>query len=120
MNRPQFAFPAPPDGFRWQPCVYQFSENNVPSFASIALTSGQQTGHIPLRLDHDAPFILMGIKIQNAGVNVLLSDPFGNELTDDFVEPSEYGSDLPPFTVLEGPGIEVPAGAIFQVRLQGQ
>ncbi len=120
MFRPQFPFPPAPRGFVWQPCLYQFSQNNVPALGNLNLAAGQQTGHIPLPLDKDAPFRLMAAKIQNGGVDVLLYDPEANQLMDTFVSPSEYANELQPFTVLEGPGIDVPAGAVFAVRLQGQ
>jgi hypothetical protein len=119
MFRPQFALPAAPDGFVWQPCVYQFDQNNIPALGSLLLASGQETGHIPLALDKDACFTLLGVKIENGGVNVLLFDPFNNQLMDTYVRPALYASEVSPFTALEGPGIEVPAGAVFTVRLQG-
>lgn len=118
MYRPQFAMPPAPEGFVWQPCVFQFSQNNVPALGSLLLSAGQETGYIPLRLDHDACFTLLAIKIQNGGVNVLLEDPWSNQLMDSYERPALYASELLP-TVLEGPGIEVPAGSIFNVRLQG-
>jgi hypothetical protein len=118
--RPQFPYPPPQPGYVWQPCLYQFDQTNLPALGSLSLLKGQETGHIPLQLDHDAPFILLAIKIQNAGVNVLLTDPWANQLMDDYVKPSLYASGLPPFTILEGPGIEVPEGAVFTVRFQGQ
>ena len=120
MYRPQFAMPQAPEGFAWQPCLYQFDQTNLPALGGLALNTGQLTSHIPLLLDRDAPFILLACKISNAGVNVLLFDPWSNQLMDDFVRPALYASGLPPFTVLEGPGIEVPAGSLFSVRLQGQ
>lgn len=120
MFRPQFAFPSAPPGYQWQPCIYQFSQNNVPAFGGINLAAGEVSGYIPLQLDQDAPFRLLGVKIENGGVDVLLFDPWSNQLMDDFVSPALYASELPPFTVLEGPGIEVDAGAVFSVRLQGQ
>ena len=120
MYRPQNAFPAAPEGFVWQPCIYEFSQVNVPALGSLLLAAGQETGRIPLELDKDACFTLLAVKIQRGGVNVLLEDPFGNDLMDAHVNPSLYASELPPATVLEGPGIECPAGSIFTVRLQGQ
>jgi len=119
MYRPQFAMPSAPEGFVWQPCVYQFDKYNLPALGHLTLLPGQESGHIPLRLDKDAPFVLLAIKIQNGGVNVLLFDPWSNQLMDDYVKPALYASEVPPATVLEGPGIEVPAGSIFTVRLQG-
>jgi len=120
MFRPQFPRPAAPPGFIWQPCLYQFDETNTPAFAEISLASGDESGYIPLHLDRDAPFVLLGIKIQQSTVNVQLWDPHGNELMDTYVTPDEYATDLCPFTILEGPGIECPKGSVFQVRLQGQ
>lgn len=120
MYRPQFAMPAAPAGFAWQPCVYQFGEFNVPALGGLTLAAGEVSGHIPLPLDKDAPFVLLAVKIQNGGLDVLLFDPWSNQLMDSFVPPAIYASPLSPATVLEGPGIEVPAGAAFQVRLQGQ
>jgi hypothetical protein len=118
--RPQFARPPACPGFIWQPCVYQFDSTNTPAFAQIALASGDESGYIPLPLDKDAPFVLMAIKIQQSTVNVQIWDPDGNELMDDYVSSPEYATDLCPFTVLEGPGVECPKGSVFQVRLQGQ
>jgi hypothetical protein len=120
MYRPQFAMPAAPEGFTWQPCMYEFSQNNVPALGSLVLSAGQETGHIPLQLDRDACFLLLAVKMSNGGVNVLLFDPWSNQLMDSYVRPALYASDLSPGTVLEGPGIEVPAGSMFTVRLQGQ
>lgn len=120
MYRPQFAYPAAPEGFVWQPCVQQFDAVNIPAFGNISLAKGQVSGYIPMELDSDAPFVLLAIRIQNSGLNVLLYDPWMNQLMDDFVDPRLYASELVPDTVLEGPGIEVPAGAVFQVRFQGQ
>jgi hypothetical protein len=119
MYRPQFALPAAPAGFLWQPCVYQFDQNNVPALGSLTLTAGQESGYIPLSLDRDACFVLLAVKIQNGGVNVLLFDPWLNQLMDDYVTPALYASELL-ITALEGPGIEVPPGSAFSVRLQGQ
>lgn len=119
MYRPQFAFPAAPEGFQWQPCVYQFDQSNVPALGSLTLLQGEESGYIPLPLDRDACFVLMGIKIQNGGVNVILYDPWLNPLMDTAVDPVLYASDLL-VTALEGPGIEVPAGSMFSIRLQGQ
>jgi hypothetical protein len=94
---------------------------NVPALGSLALGTGQESSYIPLQLDKDVPFILMGVKIQNGAFNVALWDPFNNPLMDSFEVPAEYASELPPFTVLEGGGgIECPAGAVFLVKLQGQ
>jgi hypothetical protein len=120
MYRPQFAMPQAPEGFAWQPCIYQFDQNNVPAMGSLALATGQESGHIPLPLDKDAPFTLLGVKIQNGGFNLLLFDPWSNQLMDTYIAPGLYASDVPPFTVLEGPGIELPAGAVLSVRFQGQ
>ena len=120
MFRPQFAMPQAPAGWVYQPCVYQFDATNTPAFAQIALASGDESGYIPLPLDKDAPFVLMAIKIQQSTVNVQIWDPSGNELTDTYVNPPEYATDLCPFTILEGPGVECPKGSVFQVRLQGQ
>lgn len=118
MYRPQFPMPAAPQGFTWQPCIYQFSQNNVPALGSLLLSAGQETGHIPLRLDHDACFVLLAVKIENGGVNVLLFDPWSNQLMDTYVKPAEYAS-ASLSSVLEGPGLEVPMGAVFALRLQG-
>lgn len=120
MYRPQFPYPAAPAGFHWQPCAYQFDKNNVPAFAGIDLAAGAVSAHIPLKLDPGECFVLLGVKIQNGGVNVLLFDAWSNELMDDFVDPRLYASELQPFAQLEGPGIEQPAGSSFAVRLQGQ
>lgn len=120
MFRPQFAIPPACPGYVWQPCVYQFDPTNTPAFVNILLAAGQETGHIPLPLDDDAPFQLMAIKIEHSAVNVQLWDPFGNELMDTYVDPSEYASDVAPYTILEGPGILCHEGSTFQVRLQGQ
>lgn len=119
MYRPQFPFPAAPDGFVWQPCVYQFDQNNVPALGSLVLLPGQVTGHIPLPLDKDAPFVLMAIRVQNTPASLLLFDPWSNQLMDDFVPPQVFASNVPPSTVLEYP-IHVPSGALFAVRFQGQ
>ena len=99
MFRPQFPQKPPPAGFVYQSCVYQFSQVNVPALGSLALAKGQESGYIPLQVDDDAPFVLMAIKIQNAGVNVLLWDPFNNPLMDDFQVPAQYASELPPPTM---------------------
>lgn len=112
--------PEAPEGFTWQPCLYQFDQSNLPALGGLALTTGQLSVLIPLMLDRDSPFMLLAVKISNAGVNVLLFDPWRNQLMDDFVRPALYASGFPPFTVSEGPGIEVPAGSMFTVRLQGQ
>jgi hypothetical protein len=119
LYRPQFPFPDAPAGFTWQPCVYQFDRNNLPALGGISLSPGQESSHIPLKLDDDAPFFLQAIKIQNVRVNVLLFDPWSNQLMDNYIAPTLFASELPPATVLEY-GIEVPAGAVFAVRLQGR
>jgi len=120
MYRPQFAFPPAPAGYAWQPCIYQFDMTNVEALGSISLTKGQESGHIPLPLDHDSIFILMGAKVQHGLLDILLFDPWSNQLMDDYVNPALYASDVQPFTILEGPGIEVPPGAVFALRLRGQ
>jgi hypothetical protein len=119
MYRHQFPFTAAPEGFMWQPCIYQFDQNNVPALGSLVLTPGQQTGHIPLLLDPDACFTLLAVKIENGGLNVLLFDPWSNQLMDDFVRPALYASADGAASVLEGPGVAVPAGSAFSLRLQG-
>jgi hypothetical protein len=86
----------------------------------MSLAKGQETGRIPLGLDRDAPFMLLACKIANSGFNIRLTDPWDNEMMDDFVSPALYASELLPSTVLEGPGIEVPPGAVFTIRFQGQ
>jgi len=118
MYRPQFAFPAAPAGFQWQPCIYQFDQTNLPALGNLTLVSGQESGYIPLMLDHDAPFTLLAVRISNGGVKVLLFDPWSNQLMDDYINPPIYADDLL-ITVLEGPGIDVPAGSKFSVRFQG-
>ncbi len=119
MYRPQFPMPEAPPGFIWQPCIFEFDRFNLPALNNISLSPGQESGYIPLRLDHDACFMLLAVKIQNGGFNVLLFDPWLNQLMDTYVAPDLYASDTLP-TILEGPGIEVPKGAAFSVRLQGQ
>ncbi len=120
MYRPQFAMPAAPDGWVWQPCVYQFDRTNTPAFGNIVLGSGDYSSYIPLHLDKDACFLLLAVKIIADGFNLELYDPFNNPLMDNFLPMDLYAGKLPPTTVLEGPGIESPAGAVFTVRLQGQ
>jgi len=118
--RPQFPMPCPPEGFEYQPCVFQYDQTNTPGFAQVqSLASGQATGYIPLTLDNDAPFILLGIKIVNAGVEVQVWDPYTNPLLDDFLQPPEFASDVPQFCVLER-GIECPAGSNLTVRFEGE
>jgi hypothetical protein len=120
MYRPQFPMPKAPDGWAWQPCVYQFDTTNTPAFSGLILNPGQETGHIPLKIDKDSCFVLLAVRVFNFPANVLLFDPWTNQLMDDYVRPSLYASDEVMYTVLEGPGIEVPAGSTFAVRLQGQ
>jgi hypothetical protein len=120
VRRPQFPFQPPPPGFVWQPCVYQFDKSNLPALGSLTLAPGEQSGFIPLHLDKDAPFILHAIKVGDAGLEVQLWDPWGHELTDDFMQPAQYASDLLLTTLEGGEGIEVPAGSVFAVRLQGR
>jgi len=110
--------PAAPAGYVWQPCVYQFDQTNVPALGSIALLKGQESSYIALPLDRDAPFVLLAARIADTGLNVRLTDPWGNDLMDDYVSPLLYAFDH--LTVLEGPGLDVPLGAVFTVRLQGQ
>jgi hypothetical protein len=120
VYRAQFAFPAAPPGYTWQPCIYQWDKTNVPALGSLSLATGQETGYIPLEFDKDAPFVMHGIKLGTGRVNVQLWDSDGNALMDTYVNPVQYASQLPPITTLEGPGIEVAPGAIFQLKLQGQ
>jgi hypothetical protein len=120
MYRPQFAMPPAPDGWVWQTCAYQFDRTNTPAFAAVVLAAGEQTGDIPLHLDKDACFVLLAIKIIADGFNLEIRDPWTNPLMDTFILPDLYASGLPPVTTLEGPGLEVPAGAVFTVRLQGR
>ncbi len=119
MYRPQFPMRPAPAGFEWQPCLYQFDQSNLPALGSLSLLPGQESPHIPLPLDKDAPFVLLAARVSEAGINVMLFDPWSNQLSDTFVIPSEFASALQ-VTALEGPGIEVPAGSQFAVRLQGR
>src|SRR6266496_4422692 len=119
MYRPQFPMPSPSEGFQWQPCIFQFDQTNLPALGNLNLSPGQESGHIPLRLDRDAPFVLLAVRISDAGLNVLLFDPWSNQLMDDYVRPAIYADGLL-MTMLEGPGVEVPAGSMSSVRLQGQ
>jgi hypothetical protein len=120
MYRPQYAMPQAPTGWVYQPCVYQFDRTNTPAFASVVLATGAQTGDIPLHLDKDACFILLAVKVIADGFNLEIRDPWTNPLMDDFMNGDLWANRLPPCTALEGPGLEVPAGAVFTVRLQGQ
>lgn len=119
MFRPQFPCPPAPKGFVWQPCVYEFDVTNTPAFR-LSLAANQETGWIPMKLDSDAPFVLKAIKISRSGFNVILKDPHENELMNDYLDPVEFANNVPPFTILEGPGIECPSGSTFRVKLQGQ
>ena len=120
MYRPQFAMPPAPEGFTWQPCIYQFDRTNTPAFGNVILSKGQESPYIPLHLDKDACFVLLATKITADGFNVLLFDPWSNQLMDDYLNASLFAGKLPPATALEGPGLSVPPGAVFTVRLQGQ
>ncbi len=120
MFRPQFAMTPAPAGWVYQPCIYQFDRTNTPAFAAVVLASGDQTGDIPLHLDKDACFILLAVRIISDGFDIELRDPWTNPLMDDFTNGDIYAERLVPVTTLEGPGLEVPAGAVFTVRLQGQ
>ncbi len=121
MFRPQFTAPppTPPPGFVWQPCVYEFDPTNTPAFAGISLSTGQETGYIPLTLDSDAPFYLLAIKIEHTTANFQIRDPQTNELIDAFVPPELFASNLPPAAVLEM-GVLCPKGSVLEVKLQGQ
>lgn len=118
MFRPQFARPDAPEGFIWQPCIYQYDVTNTPAFQSLALVPGSETGYIPLDLDRDAPFVLLAIRMVTQGLNVQLWDPYNNPLMEDYTPPEEYAGHPPFTTILEGPGIECVKGGTFQVRLQ--
>jgi hypothetical protein len=120
MYRAQFALPPAPAGFRWQPCVYQFDRTNTPAFASVVLPTGAESGYIPLHLDKDACFVLLAAKITADGFNVWLFDPWSNPLMDSYINADEFADGTSPAAVLEGPGLEVPAGSVFTIRLQGQ
>ncbi len=120
MFRPQFAMPQAPAGWVYQPCVYQFDRTNTPAFAFVVLGAGDETGDIPLHLDKDACFVLLAVKVIADGFNIELRDPDTNPLMDTFISGDIYAERLVPATTLEGPGLEVPAGAVFTVRLQGQ
>jgi hypothetical protein len=116
--RPQFPFPPAPPGFSWQPCVYQYDGTNTPVLGTLLLSSGQVSGHIPLHTDKDAPFLLMAIRVTGTETKILLLDQWWNYLVHDYVLPAMYGSTIPP-TNLEGPWVEVPAGAVLQARFEG-
>jgi hypothetical protein len=118
VYRPQFPFPAAPEGFTWQPCIYQFDESNVPALGGLALSAGQESVFIRLSLDKDSCFVLHAVRISDAGFDIMLLDSWLNPLMDDYLSPSLYSSP-DHVTALEGPGIEVPAGSIFSVRLRG-
>lgn len=62
MYRPQFAYPAAPDGCEDQRFHYSFDATNCPRLAVGQLPAGEHTGRIPLLLDEDAPFILLAIQ----------------------------------------------------------
>lgn len=120
MYRPQFLMPAAPAGMVWQPCIYQWDRTNTPAFGNIVLASGSESGNIPLHLDKDACFVLLACKVIADGFDVEIFDPWTNPLTDTFVNTDLFAGKLSPAAVLEGPGVEVPAGAVFTVRLRGQ
>lgn len=120
MYRPQFAIPDAPPGFVYQPCVYQFDRTNTPAFSNIVLPTGAESPYIPLHLDKDACFVLLAVKAIADGFNILLFDPWSNQLSETYVNTDLFAGRLPPAAVLEGPGLEVPAGSVFTVRLQGQ
>lgn len=120
MYRPQFPMADAPAGWEWHPCVYQFDSTNTPAFGNIVLSTGAETGYIPLHMDKDACFVLLACKIIADAFDVLLFDPFTNQLMDDFTPSTLYAESRVPVTTLEGPGIEAPAGSAFSVRLRGK
>ena len=120
-ERPQFPFPPPPAGYRWQPCIFQFDSSNTPILGSLGgMLTGQQSPYIPLRLDRDSRFFLLAVRLSDtAGLSVELFTPWSDPLMDSPVAAKEYASNTVPVTALEF-GVEVPAGAVFTVRYQAQ
>jgi hypothetical protein len=111
----QFPYPDPPVGFHWEDFSYVFNGQNTPSLGTI-LAAGQQLLDVPLSLQSDAPFLLREI-IVNApqnGLGIQFIDPFGNQLSDGFVDGYVYaGAEVEP-------AILCPAGAVVLVNLQNQ
>jgi hypothetical protein len=61
--RPQFAFPAPPPGYRDEQFHYSYDGTNCALLAN-PIAAGALTGSIILLTEADAPFIARALKIQ--------------------------------------------------------
>jgi hypothetical protein len=102
MYRPQFAY-ATPVGCIDKDFVYLFDSTNTPMLATSI--SGRRIEYIPLPMEQDAPFYLRGVKVGairhttgGAPVSydfpdfaVKLRDCFANDLSDGFIQATEYG-----------------------------
>lgn len=119
--RPQFPFSTPPQ-FQDKDFVHYFDQTNTPQLNSaLSLAAGGTILAIPLQLQGDAPFSLRGIKINGpSNYAVRLRDPYGNYLSDDWVnlpleyapnEPAVFGSNVVEFE----PEIRCPAGCVLLV-----
>ncbi len=131
MYRPQYAFPAPPDGCLDQRFHYAYDQSNCPTLASGTLAAGAHTGRIPLQTDYDAPFYLLAIQQQTCGLQLRLEGPYADPLSDsgNTIESTNYeypalysDTDGGGLVVLEGDavpegGIYCPRGGVFNLYL---
>lgn len=108
----QRIYPDPPEGYDFEEFEYVFNAQTAPSLGTL-LAPGQQLLNIPLQLQSDTPFFWREI-IVNApqnGLGIKFIDPYGNTLSDGYVEGWAYAG------ALVEPQIECPAGSVILVYL---
>ena len=93
--RPQFAYPAAPEGWEDQEFEYWFDLSNLPAF-QIALLPGQEIPNIVLQLQRDAEFRWRAVQVSNPGsfLGLRFRTPDGVYLQDDYA-PMENFSGFP-------------------------
>lgn len=116
-HRPQFSVPNPDPDCSCDPEVFEFDGTNTPGLKVIALNVGDELRDVPLVLDQDGDFLLLGMRIVcTSGVDVLIRDPWTNPLMDDYVPPTLYADFN--FVTSDEPGIYCPSGAVFLLSLK--
>ncbi len=114
--RPQFAMPNAPEGCTYQEFIYAFDASNCPALAALNLTPGQELLHVPLKLEDDADFIWLGVKVEGTTLGILLQTPWTDPLSDGYTPAELFAGNIVP-TPLES-SVFCPAGAVISLSVK--
>lgn len=124
--RAQYAFPAPPLGWKEEDFVYYFDQTNLPVLATLSAPGDSARG-IVLQLQNDAEFRLRGIQISGntQSMQIRWYDAFGNFLSASVVEADrDYSGtingalQIGRLPVMVEPEIPCPAGGFLSIDIE--